>query len=78
MTPCLLKWMSMYLPNLLELSLRIVLAFPNASKIGLASRICCSIQECCPLMAAKYCRISFVLSVLPAPLSPLMMTHWLM
>jgi len=41
------------------------------SRIGLASRICCSIQECFPLIAAKYCRISFVLSVFPAPLSPL-------
>lgn len=39
--------------------------------MGLASRICCSIQECLPLLAAKYCRISFVLSVFPAPLSPL-------
>lgn len=50
------------------------------SRIGLASRICCSIQECFPLIAAKYCRISFVLSVFPAPLSPLQtenkfMTH---
>lgn len=41
------------------------------SKMGFASKICCSIQECLPLIAAKYCKISFVLSVLPAPLSPL-------
>lgn len=41
------------------------------SNIGLASNICCSIQECLPLMAAKYCKINFVLSVFPAPLSPL-------
>lgn len=44
------------------------------SSIGFASRICCSIQECLPLMAARYCRINFVLSVLPAPLSPLKRT----
>ena len=41
--------------------------------MGLDSIICCSIQECCPLTAARNCRISFVLSVLPAPLSPLKM-----
>lgn len=41
------------------------------SMIGLASRIWCSIHECCPLMAARNCRINLVDSVLPAPLSPL-------
>ena len=41
------------------------------SKMGVASSTCCSIQECCPLMAARNCRISFVLSVFPAPDSPL-------
>jgi len=46
------------------------------SRMGFASRICCSIQECFPLVAAKYCRMSFVLSVFPAPLSPLMTMHW--
>lgn len=97
MAPRLLKWMSMYLPKRLELSFRMVLAFPNASgwvaghgqgqpppsrppalrtlalpsKIGVASSTCCSIHECCPLMAARNCRISFVLSVFPAPDSPL-------
>lgn len=45
------------------------------SKMGFASKICCSIQECLPLIAAKYCKISFVLSVLPAPLSPLRHKH---
>ena len=45
------------------------------SRMGLASKICCSIQECLPLIAAKYCKISFVLSVLPAPLSPLRHKH---
>lgn len=41
------------------------------SKTGLASRICCSIHECCPLTAARNWRMSLVDSVLPAPLSPL-------
>lgn len=102
MAPRLLKWMSMYFPKRLELSLRMVLAFPNAagsgeahrrgqplpspstlapshplrapglpSRMGVASSTCCSIHECCPLMAARNCRISFVLSVFPAPDSPL-------
>lgn len=41
------------------------------SSIGFASRTCCSIQECWPLMAARNWRISLVLSVFPAPDSPL-------
>ena len=41
------------------------------SIMGLASSICCSIHECCPLTAARYCKMSLVLSVLPAPDSPL-------
>ena len=41
------------------------------SIIGLASRICCSIHECCPLIAARYCKINLVDSVFPAPDSPL-------
>lgn len=45
------------------------LALP--SRMGVASKTCCSIHECCPLMAARNCRISFVLSVFPAPDSPL-------
>lgn len=45
------------------------LALP--SRMGVASSTCCSIHECCPLMAARNCRISFVLSVFPAPDSPL-------
>lgn len=45
------------------------------SRMGVASRTCCSIQECWPLMAARNCRISFVLSVFPAPDSPLQHTH---
>ncbi len=41
------------------------------SRIGFASRICCSIQLCWPLTAARNCSMSLVLSVLPAPDSPL-------
>ena len=48
----------------------------SPSRIGLVSRICCSIQECLPLLAARYWRISLVLSVLPAPDSPLITIHW--
>lgn len=42
------------------------------SKMGFDSRICCSIQECWPLTAARNCSMSLVLSVFPAPDSPLM------
>ena len=48
----------------------------SPSRIGFASKICCSIQECFPLIAAKYCKMSFVLSVFPAPDSPLITMHW--
>ena len=34
MAPRLLTWMSMYFPKRLELSLRMVLAFPNAARVG--------------------------------------------
>ena len=67
-----LKKTSMYLPNLLELSLRIVLALPKDSRRGLASNICSVIVLLPDLFtAAKYCITSFVASVLPAPDSPL-------
>ena len=67
-----LKKTSIYFPNLLELSLRIVLAFPNDSRSGLASRICSVIVLLPDLFtAARYCMISLVASVLPAPDSPL-------
>ena len=46
------------------------------SRMGFVCRILSSISECLPLMAARYCRMSLVLSVLPAPDSPLMTTHW--
>lgn len=41
------------------------------SRMGLASRTCCSIHECWPLMVARNCRMSLVVSVFPAPDSPL-------
>ena len=46
------------------------------SRMGFVCRILSSISECLPLMAARYCRMSLVLSVLPAPDSPLITTHW--
>lgn len=52
-----------------------VLSRDSPSSIGFASKICCSIHECFPLIAARYCRINFVLSVFPAPLSPLKWTR---
>lgn len=67
-----LKKTSTYFPNRLELSLRMVLALPNDSSRGFASRIW-SVITLVPdlLTAARYCITSFVLSVFPAPLSPL-------
>ena len=62
---------SMNLPNLEELSFRTVLAFPKASSIGEASRICSWTKEWVGEVWFRYERISFVVSVLPAPLSPL-------
>ena len=53
--------------------LRVIICLPSI--IGLASKICCSIHECCPLMAAKNWSINLVLSVLPAPDSPLKYKH---
>ncbi len=61
------SWVSRGLPPLI--TVRIQMNLP--SKIGFASSICCSIHECLPLIAAKYCKINLVLSVFPAPLSPL-------
>jgi len=44
---------------------------PNASKIVLASKICCCIQEeMFEVIVHKYCSINFVVSVFPAPDSP--------
>ena len=73
-----LKKIWVYLPNREELSLRTVVALPKLSSSGDASKICSVTKleaECDDLLtAAKYCMINLVDSVLPAPLSPLMMT----
>lgn len=72
----------MNLPNRDELLLRTVWAFPKASRIGLALRICCDrLANCRPsdlgfgvseaATAARYCMTFFVFSVFPAPDSPL-------
>ena len=45
-------------------------AVPKASRIVLASMICCSTQSWLVVTAVRYCRISLVDSVLPAPDSP--------
>lgn len=60
----------MNLPNRELLLFRVVFALPNASKIGLASRILRSIGPAAANEWHRYLRIYFVLSVLPAPLSP--------
>ena len=67
-----LKWISRYLPNRLELLFLTVFALPNDSSKGLASSICSvTILLADLLTAARYCIISFVVSVFPDPLSPL-------
>lgn len=69
-------------PNLELLSLRRVFAFPNASRMGLVFRTLCSscpMDLCASLVEqwsmvvirAKYAIITLVDSVLPEPLSPL-------
>lgn len=69
-----LTWM--YFPNRLELSLRTVLALPNASRMGLDSRTCCSIvpSSVDPVLLprmARYFMMILHVSVFPAPDSPL-------
>lgn len=54
----------------LELSFLSVFALPNASRIGFVFNISYSIPLP-PPRAAKYCIAIFAVSVLPAPLSPL-------
>ena len=54
-----------------ELLLRRVLALPKLSRIGLARSTCCSTPLVEPATSARYCKINFVASVLPAPDSPL-------
>lgn len=74
--------MRMNLPKRDELLLRTVWAFPNASRIGLALRICCErLENCRPpdftpgdaevATVARYWMTFLVFSVLPAPDSPL-------
>jgi hypothetical protein len=78
----LLNTMEIHLPNLDELSLRVVLALPNASIKGLASRICCWIWPTPPAssprleISARYDKNTLVASVLPAPDSPATMHDW--
>ena len=74
--PLLLNWMSMYFPNREELSFRRVRALPNASRIGLDSISCCSMDECCPEAAARNWSINLVETVFPDPDSPLTTTHY--
>lgn len=62
----------MNLPNLELLLLRVVFALPNASRMGLASRIFCSIEPAeTATESHRYRKRYFVLSVFPAPDSPL-------
>lgn len=58
-------------PTILAMYYKLLKNYTLPSNIGFASNICCSIHECLPLIAARYCKINFVLSVFPAPLSPL-------
>lgn len=68
-----LNEMSMYLPKRLELSLRLVLALPNASSTGLDCRsLSLTVSTCAlwPVTAAMNCRTFFDASVFPEPDSP--------
>ena len=80
--PDLVNSMRMNLPNLDELLFRTVWAFPNASRMGLALKICCDRFENWRIpdfavgvsevaTAARYCMTFLVFSVFPAPDSPL-------
>lgn len=82
--------MSSTLPNLLELSLRRVLALPNASRMGLVLSTRCSSSPTIgsesdlepsgavsmAVMRARYDMMNFVASVFPAPDSPEIMMVW--
>jgi hypothetical protein len=63
------------LTNREELSFRTVLAFPNASRIGLASKIrassCSAPRELCEEREVSHWTTLLVFSVFPAPDSPL-------
>uniref|UniRef100_A0A2M4DC77 Putative secreted protein n=1 Tax=Anopheles darlingi TaxID=43151 RepID=A0A2M4DC77_ANODA len=60
----------MNLPKRELLLLRVVLALPNASRMGFASRIFCSIGPAVALVSHRNLSRYLVLSVLPAPDSP--------
>jgi len=79
-SPCELKWISRYLPNLDELLFRNVFALPKDSSNGFVAStmsLISWIDELDPLdTLAMYCISRFAASVLPAPDSPEMMTHW--
>jgi hypothetical protein len=64
----------------LELLLRSVFAHPKLSSNGFVAKtmslISWMLLSCPPDTAAMYCIIRFAASVLPAPDSPEMMTHW--
>ena len=69
----------MYFPNRELLSFLMVLAFPNASKMGLDPNNSPATLPTAPpaLLTAAMYSITFLLaSVFPAPLSPLIKTHW--
>ena len=83
------NWISMNFPKRDELSLRTVLALPNVSRIGLDWSTCCSTvrfsspplapapgEAACPPRKARKFMMSLLVSVLPAPLSPLISTDW--
>eukprot|EP00966_Prymnesium_polylepis_P087908 2033872-Prymnesium_polylepis.1 len=76
--PAASKWTSTYLPKRLELSLRSVRALPNASSTGLDwfSARCTLSPVAPPERAARNCSRIFVVSVLPAPDSPLTRIDW--
>lgn len=71
------KHTCMNFPNRLELSFRIVFAFPNASRIVFASRIWFSTHVLTlDVTWHRYCRMNLVVSVFPAPDSPDITTDW--
>ena len=87
MAPVRLNLISVHLPKREELLLRVVLALPKASISGLLLSTCCSrLSVFSPSLApaicarpdasARNCSTSFMVSVFPAPLSPLMTTAW--
>ena len=87
MAPVRLNLISVHLPKRELLLLRVVFALPKASISGLLLSTCCSrlsvfsppaAPAICarPEASARNCSTSFIVSVLPAPLSPLMTTAW--